>query len=205
MLVKREWRFIAGMAVTGVVLGAQSLLVGWDACLDWVASILQPLPQRELIERTHSWLGFARLLTGNDGGPAVLALTLALVAATLGALFRLLPGPLAVDRPRFALQFAAMVLVTPLVSPYLYKTYDLAILVLPLLLLASELRRADPESIGWRRLLLGALLLVFLMGGASSAIAARIPLQCSALASFALLGVLGRAPDPPRDESEAQG
>ena len=205
MLVKREWRFIAGMAATGAVLAAQSLFVGWDACLAWVASILQPLPQHELTLRAHSWLGFARLLTGDDTGPVVLALTLALVAATLAALFRLLPGPLALGRPRLALQFSAMVLATPLVSPYLYKTYDLAILVLPLLLLAGELRRVDPESIGWRRLLLAALLLVFLMGGASAAIAARIPLQCSALASFALLWVLSRVPEPPHEPPRERG
>jgi hypothetical protein len=197
MLVKREWRFLAGMAATGVVHAALSLFVGWEACFDWMSSMLSPISQDEsdLIQRSHNWLGFARLLTGDYSGPAVFALALALVAATLLVLARLMPGPLGVPRSRWAIQFSAMVLATVLVSPHLY-TYDLAILVLPLLLLVGELDRRGEASMGERRLLLSALLLVFLMGGASPWIAQRIPLQCSALASFALLLVLVRARAP---------
>jgi hypothetical protein len=190
MLVKREWRFLAGMAATGMLLGAQSLLVGWDACTGWLASIADPFPQAQLVGRSHSWLGFAQLLTGEERGPLVLGLTAVLILATGAVLLRQLRGRLAFDSPRFAVQFSAMVLATPLVSPYLYKTYDMAILVLPLVVLA----RAMPMSTAARRLWLVALALVFAMGGLSPEIAARIPLQLSALATFTLLLVLVAVP-----------
>jgi alpha-1,2-mannosyltransferase len=193
MLAKRDWRFVAGMAVTGAALAAQSLLLGWDACTGWLGAIIDPLPQRELALRAHSWLGFAQLLLGENRGPAVLGLTAALVAATALALARVLRGPLVYDAPRFRVQFSAMVLATPLVSPYLFKTYDLAIFVVPLFLLAREWFTAPPAGAVLRRLWLVSLLAVFAMGGASAAIAERIPIQCSALASFALLLVLASA------------
>jgi hypothetical protein len=202
MLAKREWRFFAGLAATGAVLCAQSLAVGWETSLDWIATTLHPLPHRELVGRSHNWLGFARLLLGDYSGPAVYGLTLALVGVTLITLFRLLPGPLAFEWPRFRIQFAAIVLATTLVSPHLY-TYDLTILVLPLIVLAAELPTL--ASTGTRRLWLGALLLAFLMGAVSTSIAARVPLQCSALASFALLLALNRHPTLSREVSSSAG
>jgi hypothetical protein len=190
MLAKREWRFAAGMAATGAALAAQSLVVGWEACAGWLGAIAHPLPQSDLALRAHSWLGFVQLLLGEERRPAVLGLTAALVLATALVLARVLRGPLACNTSRFRIQFSAMVLATPLVSPYLFKTYDLAIFVVPLFLLARELPAAPPATAALRRLWLVSLLAVFAMGGASAAIAARIPVQCSALATFALLAVL---------------
>ncbi len=189
MLVAREWRFFAGMAATGAVLGAQSFAVGWKASLAWIAAMLHPLPHYQHVPRSHNWLGFVRLLLGEYSGFAVVGITLALVAATLFALRRVLRGGLAFDRPRFAIQFAAIVLATPLVSPHVY-TYDLSILVLPLIALALAMPAAPPATVAARRLWLLALLAVFAIGGASPAIAERIPLQFSALASSALLLLL---------------
>jgi hypothetical protein len=197
MLAKREWRFLAGMAAAGALLGAQSLLVGWKACTGWLAAIADPYPQLKLVGRSHSWFGFVQLITGDDSGPLVLALTAALILATGVALVCLLRGRLAFESPRFGVQFSAMVLATPLVSPYLYKTYDMAITVLPLVVLACEM----PTNTAARRLWLVALALVFAMGGLSPVIAERIPLQCSALATFALLWVLVAV--PPRDAAPA--
>jgi hypothetical protein len=186
MLVKREWRFVAGMAAAGVALAAQSLWLGWDACAGWLASIQSPYTQEKLVGRAHSWLGFVQLLTGEERGPLSFGLTAALVLATGVVLFRVLRGRFEPDSPRFARQFSAMVLATPLVSPYLYKTYDLAIFVLPLFLLARELPPAKPA----RRIWIAALGLVFAMGGLSPEIAAHIPIQFSALATFGLLLVV---------------
>jgi hypothetical protein len=185
MLVQREWRFVAGLAATGVVLGVQSLIIGWKPSLDWVDSMLHPWAHTVMVTRSHNWLGFARLLLGEYSGPAVLGLWLSLLAATGIVLWRVLGGRLEYESRRFRIQFAAIVLATPLVSPHLY-TYDLAILVLPLILLAL----AMPEGAVARRFWLLALGLVFLMGGASPRIAALIPLQFSSLASFAMLLVL---------------
>jgi len=197
MLAKREWRFAAGMAVTGAALAAQSLLLGWDACTGWLGAIAHPLPQRELAQRAHSWLGFAQLLLGENRGPAVLGLTAALVLATAAVLVRLLRGRFDFASRRFAVQFSAMVLATPLVSPYLYKTYDMTILVVPLVLLAREM----PTPTAPRRLWLVSLLAVFAMGGLSPEIAARIPVQTSSLATFALLLVITAI--PPREPTPA--
>jgi hypothetical protein len=102
-----------------------------------------------------------------------------------------LRGGLDFASARFPIQFSGIVLATALVSPYLY-TYDLAILVLPLILLARELLAAPTASETTRRLWLAALLFVFAMGGASTVIAEHVPLQLSAVASFALLLLLVR-------------
>ncbi|HKA13935.1 MAG TPA: glycosyltransferase family 87 protein [Myxococcota bacterium] len=193
MLAKRQWRFLAGMAATGAVLAAQSLWVGWRPTLAWIAEALHPAPQPELIARSHSWIGFARLLLGAWSGPAVLALALALVAATLALLARGLRGPLDSAHARFPIQFAAMVVATALASPHLY-TYDLTILVIPLYLAAREMPSAPPATAAQRWMWLGTLLAVFVLGGASSAIAERIPLQVGAVAGLALLFVLALAP-----------
>src|SRR4030095_9139826 len=147
--------------------------------------MLHPWAHTVMVTRSHNWLGFARLLLGEYSGPAVLGLWLSLLAATGIVLWRVLGGRLEYESRRFRIQFAAIVLATPLVSPHLY-TYDLAILVLPLILLAL----AMPEGAVARRFWLLALGLVFLMGGASPRIAALIPLQFSSLASFAMLLVL---------------
>lgn len=192
MLVKREWRFLAGMAAMGALLAAQSLAMGWDVCTAWLASIAHPFPQAKLVGRSHSWLGFAQLLTGSDRGLLVIALTAVLVLATAAVSFRVLRGRFAYGSRRFAVQFSAMVLATPLVSPYLYKTYDMAIFVLPLVVLAREM----PDSRTERRLWLLALAVVFAMGGLSPELAAHVPIQLSALATSGLLLVLAWAPVP---------
>jgi glycosyl transferase family 87 len=192
MLVKREWHFIAGMAAVGGLLGVQSLIVGWHPLLDWIAATLHPIPHREMVGRSHNWLGFARLLVGEYSGPAVLSLVLALTSATLWAVLRAMPGRLAFEKPEFRFQFAAIVLATPLVSPHVY-TYDLSILVLPLLVLAREMIFSPPTDTRTRRTWLLALLAVFVVAGASAPIAAIVPIQVSALATFALLAVLVRA------------
>ena len=113
---------------------------------------------------------------------------LSLLAATGIVLWRVLGGRLEYESRRFRIQFAAIVLATPLVSPHLY-TYDLAILVLPLILLALAM---PEEGAAARRFWLVALGLLFLLSGASPRIAALIPLQFSSLASFAMLLVLLR-------------
>ena len=158
----------------------------------WIAAALHPESQAQLIGRSHSWIGFARLLLGEWSGPAVLALALALVAATLWVLAGGLRGRLDFTHPRFGLQFAGMVIATALVSPHLY-TYDLAILVIPLALAARALPDVPPASAAQRRIWLAALLAVFLLGAASTVLAERAPLQLSAVASFALLLVLMRS------------
>ena len=188
MLWNREWRFFAGLAATGVALGVQSLMIGWTPLFDWIDSILHPWHHTVMVPRSHNWLGFARLLLGEYSGPATHALWLALIAATGFVLWRVLGERLEYESRSFRIQFAAIVLATPLVSPHLY-TYDLSILVLPMILLALELPR---EGVAARRFWIAALGLVFLMGGASARIAAVIPLQLSSLASFAMLLVLAR-------------
>jgi hypothetical protein len=192
MSIQREWRFLAGLAATGAVLGAQSLIVGWQPSLDWIAAMLHPWPNAARVPISHNWLGFARLLLGAYSGPEVVALWLALVALTGVALWRALGGRLAYGSARFRFQFAAIVLATPLVSPHLF-TYDLSILVLPLILLAVAIPEQPPAV---RPLGIAALGLVFLMGGASPRIAALIPLQLSSVATFAMLLVLLRFAPP---------
>jgi hypothetical protein len=141
MLCKRQWRFVLGGATTGVVLLLVSLATSWQACEDYVrfalgtGSYLQS-PGYDLA-KAHNWRGFFTLLA--DGQASAWEISLATLVACFATLFfawRLFAGPFDAASDRFPRQFAGLMIATVLVSPHLL-TYDLTILLLPVLLLAT--------------------------------------------------------------------
>lgn len=166
---KRRWRLIAGAAGVGavwVVLGA--FLVGRHTLLDFLA--LGPLLSRMMFEKGMPAalfcsiyalfllpLGPSRFALGMAAGSLA---SLALVAIVLWV-WR---GPWDRHADRLGLRFAALLVVTPLVSPYL-QLHDVAILILPALLVA-EYWLAHGGGAGWVgvRLVLAMLWLTCLLG-----------------------------------------
>ena len=83
------------------------------------------------------WRGFWRLLLGDRRLTAARSAAIASSLLTLLPLFRCLRGPLDTGSATFRPKFAAMVLVTILVSPYLLY-YDLTLLLIPIMLAACS-------------------------------------------------------------------
>jgi hypothetical protein len=138
MLLKRQWGFVAGSAITVLVLVGLCFVVGPDVCRQYfevsrtMGSYIETSGTR--LDRLHSWLGFFRLLLPHVPLGTVQILTLFACGATVAVLAWLLWGPLKFGQPAFALQFSGLVLATLLLSPHLY-TYDLGALLLPMILL----------------------------------------------------------------------
>ena len=185
-VLERDARFVAGAAATVLALLAVSLAADPVLLVDWARATWGVIPQMEpdLLRRSHTWLGQARLLVGEWSGLAVLALWAAFATATVVALVVLVRAT--PDPRELPLRFSGVVLATVLLSPHLYS-YDLTLLLLPFALLIAS--APEPE----RRARVRWVLALFLLGGLSPRIAAVVPLQLSTWAMFGLLVFLARA------------
>lgn len=194
MLLAGQWRFVLGGATTGLALGAACLALGTDVCRQYVlfstgaADYLHSSGYD--LTKSHCLYGFFTLLCGGEATTFVKGATFASFLGVAALLFLVLRRGLQPAAPQFPLQFSALVLATVLVSPHLF-TYDLTILLLPILLLGMALakqtiRPANRSMLGW--------LLAFLFAGAgiSPLIAAQTGVQPSVLICLALLVYLTR-------------
>jgi hypothetical protein len=187
MLIKRQWRFVAGGASAAAALVGVSVAVSDRACVDYLEFSLGAADYLHTtgydLAKSHSWYGFFHLLLGGQSDVLIRTASGAMMLAALIVLGVLLRGPVRVQSPVFAVQFSGMVLATILVSPHLL-TYDLTLLVLPASLLAGRaLNRGDVALGGTFRALLAAVVLVSL----SSPVARLTGLQISVPAMFAAL------------------
>jgi hypothetical protein len=118
------------------------------------------------------------------------------VVALVGASLR---GKLVPALPGYAIQFSVMVLATILISPHFY-TYDLTLLLLPLLLIFSNLGFKPEEwAMKWAVVLSLAL---FAFAGLFSKIATSISLQPSIFLMFGLMLLLSGKVARPNSESQ---
>ena len=103
----------------------------------------------------------------------------AIIAAigVLTLLSRILSGPIELSSPRFAFQFAAMVVATVLVSPHFY-TYDLTILLLPLAICGLSEEVAQKIN---RRVMYWVCIAVLFGASAYGVIATKYGFQISTL------------------------
>jgi alpha-1,2-mannosyltransferase len=193
MLCKRQWRFVAGSLATALVLVGLCFVLGVDVCRQYLDLSLRLGEYIETagypVERMHSWYGFVRLLLPHSSLELVQVLTLIMVVLTLGVLVRLLWGPLQFGKSKFAQQFSGLVLATLLLSPHLL-TYDLTLLLLPMLLLVLTLTEPDSPLAKRARPFAWLLTLLYVLGGVSAMFAPLVHVQASVLAMFALLLLL---------------
>ena len=203
MLCKRQWWFVLGGAITGVVLVGLSLLTSVDACnqylhlsgtmADYINIEGYPL------EKLHCWYGFWKLLLPEQDMIAVRIATLLAGGITVAVLAWQLKGPLAYGGPQFAMQFAGLVVATVLLSPNLL-TYDLTILLLPFFLLTHVLLTQSSLFAGRQKWVIWILVLLYVGAGLSSLMAQWIHLQMSVPLLFALLATLTRVPKDGKTE-----
>jgi hypothetical protein len=140
MLYKRQWRFVLGVLIGGLVLLAASLAISPTALNDYLR--LGPTMSRWIempgmpLAGMACWQGFWRLLLPDQPLRSAQAATAIASLLTVIPLVRSLRGPLDTVSDRFAPQFASLILGTILISPHLLY-YDLTLLLLPMVLVAG--------------------------------------------------------------------
>jgi hypothetical protein len=197
MLVKGQWRFVAGSAITVTAIIGLSFALGPEVFvrfLDWSVHAPDLMLRQEytLLDMEHSFYSFLALPLREHLPPLVIkGVAGVLTLVTLALVWRLLRGPLEFQSERFSLQYAGIVLATVLVSPRLL-TYDLTLVLLPVFLLARALA-VRPAWLETRRSQL-ALAAIFLFVGASACqpIAHMTNLHVGTLAMLGVLVFLAR-------------
>jgi hypothetical protein len=181
LVFKRRWRALAGFAGVALALaGLATVLVDRGALIAWLR--IMPLASRMFFEKgiPSSIFGSLYAVFLLPLGPEHFAL--GMVAGTVASLavlvvlLRSWTGPWRPDEASFDLRFAALLVVTPLVSQYL-SLHDLAILIIPALL-ATEYWLAHGAGAGWVRLriTLAGLWLACLVGPPLVSRVVRLPI-----------------------------
>jgi hypothetical protein len=183
LLVKRRWRAVAGLMTGGILtMIFTAATSGFDAIYDYAhfgASLGQLMQLDGFdVHKQHSWHGFFALLgSGWLSVETIRAATLVASLATVAWLALLWRGPWHANRPRFALQLAALMIATVLTSPHLFQ-YDMLVITLPAILwyvAAQEQRVADATPTIPTLLAVG-----FVWLAVSGFVAAVLPVQLSA-------------------------
>ena len=178
---KRRWRILAGAAAVGAVSVLLSVLcIGERTTLEWF--VIAPTHNRLIFEpgMPYALLSMVSALFLLPLGPD--HLTAGMTAGTvvsLGLLALVLmmwAGPWEPRAERFALRFAALLVLSPLVAQYLLL-HDLAILILAaVLLVESSLREGAGEVPARVRVVLAVLWLTCLVGPPIITRIVRVPL-----------------------------
>jgi hypothetical protein len=142
------------------------------------------------LEDSHSLWGGMQLTFAFLDSTIVKGLTFGLAIGLVGMLAWGLRGKLVTENEKFPLQFAMLMLATVLLSPH-FLSYDLTILLLPILLIVSNTDfRPQQDSDRW---MLGLVLMLYALAGTFPEIAATIRFQPSLLVIGGLVYVTGLA------------
>ncbi len=195
MLIKRQWNFVFGAAITVTFLIGLSFVAGPGLCRDYVGVVLGTGDYVQTggydLADAHSLWGATQNALQGQSVLMVTTLTAILSLIVVGLLASIFQGTIETNSPRFAFQFAAMVLATVLLSPHLYF-YDLTVLLLPLLLVLAA-KDFVPEQSRNLAVYLVALSVMILFGaGTFKTIATSTLTQPSVLLVGGLLVVLAR-------------
>lgn len=175
LLVTRQWRALAGAIVSGAALVAASLALLGEAA--WLAFIAKSLHPAVFSSSSSDWRNIpsVQILARTLGLPGLAAAALHGLAA-LGAVAGAAWVWIRRSEPR--LRAAALAAATLLATPYL-RVYDLALLALPIGVLAMD----EDASLSERAILaLAWLLPAYLLFG-------RPQLQIGAIATLAVMGL----------------
>lgn len=183
MLLKRQWRFIAGGVTIGTILVGLSFYAGGDLCrqfFDLCSGMGDYVKTHGYdLHKAHCWWGACQLLLNGAPDAVVKACAGAGSLVTIALLASILREPFAYGTGVFARQFAALTIATLLLSPHLF-TYDLTLLLLALFLLTC-----GPGAVDARFRWLPVAM--FVMAGLSADLARSTGVQSSVLLMMALL------------------
>jgi hypothetical protein len=196
MLVKGQWRFLGGCAITVLGVVALSFAFGPDAFMSFVDTATHA-PDFTLrpdypLETEHTFYGFFAMLLRGHATPWVIKALAGLMAlTTLVFLWRLFRGPLEIGSEKFNLQFAGIILATVLASPKLL-TYDLTILLLPIFLFARVIALRPAWVEVHRTKLILAAIGVFIVSSSSPWIAQATHFHLDTVVFLGVLFYLGQ-------------
>lgn len=200
MLLKRQWAFAAGALLTvGLMVG----ISWWHNPSVWHDYVSVVSGMNDYVEsggyqlaQSHSLWGAMQLtFSGLASSWVVKAIAGAIAVGVLFLLWRIMRGPVVTSSQRFACQFSAMVFATVMLSPHFY-TYDLTILLLPVLLIATSLPvasktvQASKTCVQVAGVLLAAL---FVLAGMFEKLASKTGFQFSIALMIGVLVVLAIA------------
>jgi hypothetical protein len=205
MLGKRQFAFVSGAAI-GPALGfAASWWLSPQACWGFAQVCGGALEYSDhagysLAAAQNLWGGI-KLIYRGDGSLAGIVLLLALAAYVGLALRVCLRGRLDPASPRFQLQFAALVVGTILLSPHFYS-YDLSVLLLPMILVGGAARadahgsrdRSAPGAAAMAvQCQVGWIAVFFVLSGVSDRLSAMLNVPLAAILLVIWLGLLSRS------------
>ena len=191
MVIKRQWWFVLGSGCSvGLLVGISWLIEPslWSDFIqvvkgmgDYVETSGYQLPE------SHNFWGAAELSLAFLP-PAVVKVVAAFASlVTVVFVSVSLRGRIEPTKSAYAIQFSVMVLATILISPHFY-TYDLTILLLPLLLVFSCLGfKPATVSMKWA---VGLSVLLFAFAGLFSKVATTLNIQPSIFLMCGLLVLL---------------
>jgi hypothetical protein len=202
MLVKGQWRFVAGSSVTVAAIIGLSFALGPEVFvrfLEWSLHAPDLMLRQEytLLDMEHSFYSILALPLRDHLSPLVIkGVAGVLTLITLALVWRLLRGPLEFRSERFPLQFAGIVLATVLVSPRLL-TYDLTLVLLPVFLLARAVALRPAWLEARRTQIVLAAIFLFIGASACQPIAHMTKLHVGTMAILGVLVFLARVSRTP--------
>lgn len=145
MLLKGQWRFVGGSAITVSSLVGICFLTGPDLCMDYFQQCIGSGDYTNsggyALEEAQSLHAVCHLAFDSFSPKLAVSIAAILGLGVIVLLQRILRGALETESQLFGLQFASLVVATVLISPHFYQ-YDLTILLLPLMIVWSILSGA---------------------------------------------------------------
>ncbi len=188
MLWKQQSEFVLG----AVLMAASLIGISWmyepELWLDYVQVVtgmgdyLNTGGYR--LAESHSLWGGVEMLFASLGPSTTKLITAALGLIVLGCLVVALKGDLDPEQDRYAIQFSLLVAATVLLSPHFY-TYDLTILLLPMLLVLTVIGVRPATFAGKSALVV--VLLLYVMAGLFAPLANLLGCQTSLLLTGGLM------------------
>ena len=199
MLLKGQWRFVAGSAISVGALVGLCFLAGPNLCVDYFQQCLglgdYTSTGGYAMAEAHSLHAVCHLAFDWISPDFALVVAGTLAIAVVFLLNRILRGELETGSQRFGLQFASLVVATVLISPHFYQ-YDLTILLVPMMIVWSVLSGGWGESPSitinetHRRWLLGTTVGLFLGAGLFASIANATHIQPCTVLLLSLLATV---------------
>ena len=197
MLIKRQWNFVLGVAVTISVLLISTLACGLDLCWDYFQQVIAAEAYTSNAGyRLHDAVNLNAVMQLLVGGASWVTQWLTGVTSliVMGAVILAWRGPLQTSSNRFSIQFSILMFAIPLLSPHFY-IYDLTIMLLPFLLIvvansgkSGETSRRYPRLQGISSLSFSCIAAFLLVSGFFATIAAATGVQVSAVLLIVLIG-----------------
>ena len=135
MLCKKQFHFVTGSLISLFAIMITSVLIAPEAWSDYIQVCMGFSDYVSnggyQLENSHSLWGSMQLMLGHLNPTLVKPFAIIAGIGVLTLVSRIMSGPIKFSSPRFAFQFAALIIATVLVSPHFYS-YDLTILLLPL-------------------------------------------------------------------------